>query len=382
VSAGTITNSGRLQVIVDALANQGVIINTAGLLTLNEAGTIDNDGTIIAAGGTLQMGAVSGSGTIVIGNSSARFSTGRGAQTLEFTGNAGRLEIGAATGVYQVLGFSPGNQIELVGIPANVSFNNGTLTATNGPVTVAQIAMPGIPLNAAFHATVDGNLNTFITETIPCFAAGTRILGPRGEIAVEDLRIGDRVTAMFGGTVTVQWVGCRHVGARRHPRPETVWPIRIRPGALGHGTPHCDLWLSAEHAVLIDGVLVPIGLLVNGISIVREPVDTIAYFHIELPRHDVLRAHSVLCESYLDTGNRADFENGGSVVTAHSTFGPGAQDEIWRTHACAPQCRNGPRLTAIRSMLNRRAGVSAARLYGDADHARDPLGRYRRLGAA
>jgi hypothetical protein len=38
----------------------------------------------------------------------------------------------------------------------------------------------------------------------------------------------------------------------------------------------------------------------------------VTYYHVELAAHDVILAEGLLCESYLDTGNRAAFVNGES----------------------------------------------------------------------
>jgi collagen type I/II/III/V/XI/XXIV/XXVII alpha len=42
---------------------------------------------------------------------------------------------------------------------------------------------------------------------------------------------------------------------------------------------------------------------------VQVAVDAVTYFHVELPRHDVLLAEGLAAESYLDTGNRSVFAN-------------------------------------------------------------------------
>ena len=39
-------------------------------------------------------------------------------------------------------------------------------------------------------------------------------------------------------------------------------------------------------------------------------MDAIAYYHVELLEHAVLLAEGLPAESYLDAGNRLDFENG------------------------------------------------------------------------
>jgi hypothetical protein len=68
--------------------------------------------------------------------------------------------------------------------------------------------------------------------------------------------------------------------------------------------PRRDLLLSPDHAVYVDGALIPIRYLINGRSIVPTASRTVIYYHLELPRHDVLLAEGLPAESYLDTGNR------------------------------------------------------------------------------
>jgi hypothetical protein len=85
--------------------------------------------------------------------------------------------------------------------------------------------------------------------------------------------------------------------------------VRVRASASGDAMPHHDLWLSLDHAVFVNDVLIPIKRLINGSSIVQVPMDEVTYYHIELPRHDVLPA-----ESYLDIGHRCNFENDGGMT--------------------------------------------------------------------
>jgi hypothetical protein len=46
-----------------------------------------------------------------------------------------------------------------------------------------------------------------------------------------------------------------------------VLPIRVARSALGPGVPHADLYVTEQHALLIDGVLVAAGNLINGTTI-------------------------------------------------------------------------------------------------------------------
>ncbi len=201
----------------------------------------------------------------------------------------------------------------------------------------------------------DGPMLMAVTTQTACFAAGTRIALVGGEVPVESLGIGDPVMALReGGPSPVKWIGMRRVDCSRHPRPADVWPIRIAPGAFGPDTPRRELELSPDHAVYLpdgtgfaDGALIPVRYLVNGATIVQRPVDQISYFHVELERHDVLLAEGLPAESYLDTGNRGAFANGGAATMAHADFAL----ETWKQQGCATLVRSGPRLIAVRERL-------------------------------
>ena len=66
-------------------------------------------------------------------------------------------------------------------------------------------------------------------------------------------------------------------------------PVLIRASALADGVPRRDLFVSPQHAMFLDGVLIPAIYLVNGASIVRvERMEQVDYFHLELETHDVI----------------------------------------------------------------------------------------------
>jgi hypothetical protein len=152
----------------------------------------------------------------------------------------------------------------------------------------------------------------------PCYCPGTAILTDRGEVAVERLVGGDYVLTADGTARPVKWIGCRTLDFSRHPAPERAQPILIQANAIGDGMPHRDLYVSPDHALLLDGVLVPARLLVNGASIQTvSACRTVTYYHVELETHDILLAENLPAESYLDTGNRGMFENGSAALILH-----------------------------------------------------------------
>jgi RHS repeat-associated protein len=160
------------------------------------------------------------------------------------------------------------------------------------------------------------------TETqIACFMAGTRIATEHGDVAVESLNVGDYVRALAAAiAMPIKWIGHRSVDCERHLEPKQVWPVRILAGAFSAGRPGRDLWLSPDHAVFVDGVLIPIRLLINGTTVAQIAMPAVTYFHIELEQHDILIADGLPAESYLDTGNRTTFENAVPVMDLHPDF--------------------------------------------------------------
>ena len=267
--------------------------------------------------------------------------------------NAAIIHFGGEGTPYASSSLSISNNIILNDLqPPAVALLNQTTTIanfTNNQVfglTPAQIASG--PINES------GTTFLAVEPPLPCFATGTRIATARGDVPVENLQIGDRIVAHFSGPLQhVTWLGCRRVDSMRHVRPWDVWPVRIVAGAFGPGRPIRDLWLSPEHAVYLCGVLIPIRLLINGSTIEQVRLDTITYHHVELSRHDVLLAEGLAVESYLDTGNRADFD-GGRVVTLHPDFAW----RQWEASGCAPLVVTGPELAEARRAI---AAIAAAR---------------------
>ena len=136
-----------------------------------------------------------------------------------------------------------------------------------------------------------------------CFLKGTKIQTAEGEREIEDLSIGDLLPTTFGGLRAVQWIG-RYSFKKSDPSKgwvKAALPVRIARSVLAPDLPHADLYVTAAHSLLIDGVLVPAEALVNGTTITRyEPEsDELEFFHIKLESHDVIYAEGAPTETLL-----------------------------------------------------------------------------------
>jgi hypothetical protein len=201
----------------------------------------------------------------------------------------------------------------------------------------------------------------FNTESPPCFCRGGAILTERGGVRVENLAVGDRVVTATGELRPIVWIGQRDLEVARHRFPLEIMPVRLRAGAFGRGLPHRDLWLSPQHAVFVDGALIPVIALANGATIAQMRAETVSYFHVELESHDVLLAEGLPVESFLDCGSRAGFANAAGAVELHPTFRP-----LSREDACAPFVVSGERVEAVRRRLQAQAEALGCRRSADA----------------
>ena len=106
----------------------------------------------------------------------------------------------------------------------------------------------------------DPNFSVANSDSAACYCSGTLILTDRGDAPVELLAIGDTVITASGQRRFIKWLGRRSYAGRFMAANPNVRPIRFQIGSLGAGLPMRDLLVSPEHAMFIDGVLVPAAL--------------------------------------------------------------------------------------------------------------------------
>ncbi|MFY9656765.1 MAG: Hint domain-containing protein [Methylocystis sp.] len=180
-----------------------------------------------------------------------------------------------------------------------------------------------------------------------CFLRGTKIRTLDGDRNIEDLVPGDVLPTLFGGTRRIQWVA-RHSYRKsdaEKPWVEDVRPIRILRSAIAPGVPSRDVYLSKEHRLYVDGVLVRACNLVNGTTILvdtAEQWDELEYFNLKLECHDVVYAEDLTCESLLEV-----CETAANFADYYRTYGEPKGEET----PCAPVARYGGRRDLILSRL-------------------------------
>ena len=304
--------------------------------------------------GRSSVGTLAGLGETVTNFSNITFAS---ANSWSLSGN-----VSGIAGGQTFSGFASNDTLDIGGVINETISGFAANTLTLGGGATIDVIFAGNFTAGDFQVSNDPSGGTFINTTsdanrLACFARGTHILTEMGEVAVEDLRPGDRVVRGLGWkSAPVVWIGSRHVRAADHSDSRTVAPVLIRPSAFGPNVPHAPLRLSPDHAVFVDGVLVPVGLLANGHSIVREDAVDVTYFHVELPEHDVLLAEGLPCESYLACGDRHAFDHGRGAIGARVSVAPSVR---WETGACARLVRHGVELDRIRDRLTARAGMLA-----------------------
>ena len=229
----------------------------------------------------------------------------------------------------------------------SIAFNSGSsITLTNGAsqknvfwlagssMTFSAPTLPpniygifiGTTINFAAAANIYGRVysNTSISfggissldgdlpDTTVCYAKGTLILTNKGFVPVEDLRAGD--VAISAGTITAKKRAVKKVNREVRPAPvqrvihftvskmnSKSRPICIKRDALGKNCPFQDLYISPNHAVLVDGELVCAKKLVNGGTIYQDAeCESATYYHLDCERHSLLVANGAFAESYLD----------------------------------------------------------------------------------
>ena len=142
------------------------------------------------------------------------------------------------------------------------------------------------------------------------FLKSTTILTADGGRKIEDLASGDLLPTQFGGVRSIQWIWRYPLKKSDSSKPwvKDALPVRIARSALAPEVPHSDLYVTAEHALFIEGLLIPVGNLTNGTTITRydaREYDELEYFNIKVEGHEVIYAEGAAVETLRDVDESA-----------------------------------------------------------------------------
>lgn len=194
-------------------------------------------------------------------------------------------------------------------------------------------------------------------ETI-CFLTGTNIFTENGYVPVEELAIGDVVKTADGELKPIKWIGYQTHQPTQVKDTLGSNPVLIKAGALGDNLPSRDLYVSPNHSLLVDGLLINAGALTNNVSIVTiQPTETFVYYHVELDNHALLIAEGTSAESYLpQKEDRMGYDNGAEY---EQLYPQGSKLMLWPM--------DYPRISSkgkVPSYVRKRLENIAADLYG------------------
>ena len=163
------------------------------------------------------------------------------------------------------------------------------------------------------YLDADGNVTGTTTftniETIVCFTPGTLIATPKGEVPVEQLRVGDKVITRDNGIQEIRWMGAKEMGWHDFAGNPHLRPVMVKAGSLGNGLPERDMMLSPNHRLLVANdrtalyfdeheVLVAAKHLIGGQGVHQvESVGT-TYFHFMFDQHEVVLSNGAWTESF------------------------------------------------------------------------------------
>lgn len=132
------------------------------------------------------------------------------------------------------------------------------------------------------------------------------------QLPVQDLQIGDKVLTSEGIFEKILWIGVKTVKNALYTDPDQS-PVCISAGALGDNLPLSDLYVTSNHGIIIDGLVINAAALVNDSTIrfvpLAEMPSEFTYYHIETKNHDEIYANGSLAETFVDYVTRSRFDN-------------------------------------------------------------------------
>lgn len=169
-----------------------------------------------------------------------------------------------------------------------------------------------------------------VSANVVCFADGAMIDTLDGSVAVETLKVGDRVLTQDNCSQRVRRIAARTIEQCELDANPKLRPVIILADALGLGYPNSDLKVSRQHRILVRSriaermfgkheILVPAAKLLELPGVFIDTSATrVTYVHFLCDRHEIVFANGLPSETLL------------LGAEAEKTIGQDAVDEINR----------------------------------------------------
>jgi len=134
---------------------------------------------------------------------------------------------------------------------------------------------------------------------VVCFTSGTALRTPRGDVLIDDLRVGDLVCTMDNGPQPVCWIGRRALGPADLAHSPHLRPVLIKQHVLGSAR---DLLVSGQHGMVIGGDrhlarAKHLAQTMGGIRIAQGKRQ-VTYIHLMFEAHQIIFAENIPSESF------------------------------------------------------------------------------------
>jgi Ca2+-binding RTX toxin-like protein len=270
-----------------------------------------NADTLLGAGGDDHLFGGDGADSIDGGTGSDRIDGGSGSDTLSGgTGADWFVGSGLSGGTTDIITDFAGTEDVIDLSTYFVTLDDVVLATTelgDGSILIAlPLGMGGGTVQVL--STTIADLSS-INVNVVCFTTGTLIKTQGGEVAVENLAVGDMVLTMDNNYRPIRWIGRKSlyiIDLTLHPK---LAPVRISAGAIGNNIPETDLMVSPQHRVLVRSViaermfgthevLLPAIKLVelDGIEQVQDATE-VTYWHMLFDGHEIVFSNGAPTES-------------------------------------------------------------------------------------
>lgn len=181
----------------------------------------------------------------------------------------------------------PDNQgIYLVQIPQNADLSSMTVNFTGAFGNSYGVSLVGVVSSPT----------DFTTEAFPCFLDGTMIKTIEGEKNIATLKSGDKLLNKDNEIVTIEHVWVKDVVFAPENVSHNVYPNLIPKDYFGENKPNKDLWISPQHKISYNDVMIDSKYLQIEQQIIELPFK---YYNITLAEgYGTMIANGCVVETY------------------------------------------------------------------------------------